>query len=74
MKIRQCVLKMEKSGLREVIRDWTFDAYKDTESWQTIVKRGAMDYADNVNGWLLSAGKAAAARLTFAPQYVGSFS
>lgn len=57
MKIRRCVLKMEKSGLREVIRDWTFDAYKDTESWQTIVKRGAMDYADNVNGWLLFCGQ-----------------
>ena len=50
MKIRRCVQKMEASGLREVIRDWTFEAYKDAESWQTTIKRGAVAYADNVDG------------------------
>ena len=57
MKIRRCVQKMEASGLREVIRDWTFEAYKDAESWQTIIKQGAMAYADNVDGWLLFCGQ-----------------
>ncbi len=57
MKIRRCVRKMEDSGLREVIRDWTFDAYKDTENWQTTIKQGAMAYADNVDGWLLFCGQ-----------------
>jgi DNA replication protein DnaC len=57
MKIRRCVQKMESSGLREVIRDWTFDAYKDAENWQTTIKQGAMAYADNVDGWLLFCGQ-----------------
>lgn len=57
MKIRRCVQKMEASGLREVIRDWTFDAYKNAESWQTTIKQGAMAYADNVDGWLLFCGQ-----------------
>jgi DNA replication protein DnaC len=57
MKIRRCVRKMEDSGLREVIRDWTFDAYKDTDSWQTTIKQGAIAYADNVDGWLLFCGQ-----------------
>lgn len=57
MKIRRCVRKMEEAGLREVIRDWTFDAYKDTENWQTTIKQGAMAYADNVDGWLLFCGQ-----------------
>ena len=57
MKIRRCVQKMEASGLREVIRDWTFEAYKDAESWQTTIKQGAMAYADNVDGWLLFCGQ-----------------
>lgn len=57
MKIRRCVQKMEASGLRDVIKDWTFDAYKDSESWQTTIKQGAMAYADKVNGWLLFCGQ-----------------
>ena len=57
MKIRRCVQKMEASGLREVIKDWTFDAYKDVDSWQTTIKQGAMSYADNVDGWLLFCGQ-----------------
>lgn len=57
MKIRRCIQKMEASGLREVIRDWTFEAYKDSESWQTTIKQGAMAYADKLEGWLLFCGQ-----------------
>ena len=57
MKIRRCVQKMEASGLREVIKDYAFDAYKDTESWQTTIKRGAMAYADKPEGWLMFCGQ-----------------
>ena len=57
MKIRRCVQKMEASGLREVIERYTFDAYQDKESWQTSIKRGAVDYANKVDGWLLFCGQ-----------------
>lgn len=57
MKIRRCVQKMEASGLREVIKSYTFDAYQDTETWQTTVKKGAMSYADKPEGWLLFCGQ-----------------
>lgn len=57
MNIRRCVQKMESSGLRDVIKDWTFEAYKDVENWQTTIKQGAMAYADNVDGWLLFCGQ-----------------
>lgn len=57
MKIRRCVTKMEASGLRDVIAKYTFDAYKDQEQWQKIVKQGAMSYADNLTGWLLFCGQ-----------------
>lgn len=56
-KIRRCVQKMEESGLREVIKNYTFDAYKDAEIWQTTVKNGAMTYAGNPEGWLLFCGQ-----------------
>lgn len=57
MKIRRCVQKMEASGLREVIKSYTFDAYQAAEDWQTTIKQGAMAYADNVDGWLLFCGQ-----------------
>ena len=57
MKIRRCVQKMEASGLREVIKSYTFDAYQDKEPWQTAIKCGAMDYTSKVEGWLLFCGQ-----------------
>ena len=57
MKIRRCVQKMEDSGMREVIEKYTFDAYKDKEEWQNIIKQGAMAYADKPEGWLLFCGQ-----------------
>ena len=57
MNIRRCVQKMEASGLREVIKSYTFDAYQDKEQWQTTVKRGAMTYVDSPEGWLLFCGQ-----------------
>ena len=57
MKIRRCVQKMESSGLREVIKTYTFEAYQDTEDWQTTVKQGAMAYAEKLEGWLLFCGQ-----------------
>ncbi|MBE6978947.1 MAG: AAA family ATPase [Ruminococcaceae bacterium] len=57
MKIRRCVWEMERSGLKNVIRDKTFDAYIATEQWQQAIKAGAMAYADNPDGWLLFCGQ-----------------
>lgn len=57
MKIRRCVWEMEKSGLRDVIESYTFEAYHDAESWQTTIKQGAMAYADNPERWLLFCGQ-----------------
>lgn len=57
MKIRRCVWEMEKSGLRNVIRELTFDAYTATDAWQKTLKDGAMSYANKLEGWLLFCGQ-----------------
>lgn len=57
MKIRRCVWEMERSGLKNIIKEKTFEAYRATEPWQQTIKAGAMAYADNVNGWLLFCGQ-----------------
>lgn len=57
MKIRRCVWEMEKSGLKNIIRELTFDAYTANEPWQQTIKAGAMNYADKLEGWLLFCGQ-----------------
>ncbi len=57
MKIRRCVWEMEKSGLKNIIKEKTFDAFTATEEWQKAIKAGAMAYANNLGGWLLFCGQ-----------------
>lgn len=57
MKIRRCVWEMERSGLKNIIREKTFDAYIATESWQRVIKEKAVAYADKLEGWLLFCGQ-----------------
>lgn len=57
MKIRRCVWEMEKSGLKNIIKEKTFDAFAATEEWQKAIKAGAMAYAEDLGGWLLFCGQ-----------------
>ena len=64
-RIRRCVLKMERSGLKNIIREKTFEAYTATEEWQKTIKTGAMVYANTPEGWLLFCGQSADAKTAF---------
>ena len=57
MKVRRCVWEMERSGLKNIIKEKTFDAYIATEEWQKVIKSGAMTYAEDPSGWLLFCGQ-----------------
>lgn len=57
MKIRRCVWEMEKSGLKNIIKEKTFEAYSAAEPWQKAIKDGAMAFADKLEGWLLFCGQ-----------------
>lgn len=57
MRIRRCVWEMEKSGLKNIIREKTFEAYNAAEPWQKPLKAGANAYAENPAGWLLFCGQ-----------------
>lgn len=57
MKIRRCVWEMERSGLKNIIREKTFEAFNATEEWQKAIKAGAVAYASNPCGWLLFCGQ-----------------
>ena len=57
MKARRSVWKMEKSGLKNVIKEMTFDRFQVNESWQQNIKEKAMAYADSMTSWLLFCGQ-----------------
>lgn len=57
MKVRRCFREMEKSGLKNIIKEKTFEAYTATEPWQKTIKAGAMAYAQDPQGWLLFCGQ-----------------
>lgn len=57
MKARRAIGKMEKSGLKNVIKELTFEKYAVTQPWQAPAKAKAMDYAKAPEGWLLYCGQ-----------------
>lgn len=57
MRIRRCVWEMEKSGLKNSIKELTFDAFQANEAWQKTLKEGAQRYANASEGWLLLCGQ-----------------
>lgn len=57
MKIRRCVWEMEKSGLKNIIRELTFETFIPTEDWQNTMKSTAAAYGEKPQGWLLLAGQ-----------------
>ena len=56
-KTRNSVARMERSGLKNSIRDMTFDKFRASEDWQQLLKDGAMAYAKEGTGWFLICGQ-----------------
>lgn len=54
---RRSIMRMKRSGLKDVIRDYTFDKFEATEPWQQTMKNAAMEYAKNQDGWLYLGGQ-----------------
>lgn len=57
MKIRRCIWKMERSGLKDVIREFRFERYQTSATWQEKARELAERYAQNPAGWFLACGQ-----------------
>lgn len=55
--IRRSIIRMKRSGLKDIIRDYTFDKFDATEPWQKTMKSAATDYAKNPVGWFYLGGQ-----------------
>ena len=57
VEIRNSIMRMKRSGLKDIIKDYTFDKFEDTEPWQKTLKSAAMEYAKNPEGWFFLGGQ-----------------
>lgn len=55
--IRRSIMRMKRSGLKDIIKDYTFDKFEATEPWQKTIKSAATDYAKNPVGWFYLGGQ-----------------
>lgn len=54
---RRSIMRMKRSGLKDIIKDYTFDKFVDSEPWQTTIKKAAMEYAKAPEGWFFLGGQ-----------------
>lgn len=59
---RNSIMRMKRSGLKDIIKDYTFDKFVVSEPWQQSIKSAAMEYAENPNGWFYMGGQVGAGK------------
>lgn len=62
MSVRRSIRKMQRSGLKNIISDYTFDKYQASEPWQQTLKKAAVDYANQRKGWFFIGGQSGAGK------------
>lgn len=60
--VRRSILRMQRSGLKNIIKDYTFEKFRDEEPWQKSVKAAALEYAKNPEGWFFLGGQSGAGK------------
>lgn len=73
-KIRRTIARLERSGLKNVIKDYTFDKYEATENWQGILKDKAIEYTrSHGDAWFFIGGQSGAGKTHICTAIAGSF-
>lgn len=62
MKTRKTIRRMLKSGLKDIIKDYTFAKFEATENWQRKLKDAAIQYANEPSGWFFIGGQSGAGK------------
>lgn len=74
MEIRSTIKKIRKSGLENVLQDYTFDKYIATEPWQKVVKEKALDFVENHDKqWFFIGGQVGAGKTHICTAIVNAF-
>ena len=62
VEVRNSIMRMKRSGLKDIIKDYTFDKFVASEPWQKTIKDSAMAYANDPNGWFALCGQSGAGK------------
>lgn len=62
MTVRRTIKRMQRSGLKNIIKEYTFDKYHATEPWQQTIKDAAEQYAREPSGWFFIGGQSGAGK------------
>ena len=62
VEVRNSIMRMKRSGLKDIIKDYTFDKFYATEPWQNAIKQAAMEFAKNPDGWFFLGGQSGAGK------------
>lgn len=62
MKVRSTIKRMEKSGLKNIIRDYTFPKFDAADEWQRKLKEAAQQFAKKPEGWFFIGGQTGAGK------------
>lgn len=62
MTVRRTIRRMERSGLKNIIRDYTFGKFEAVDDWQKAIKEAAVSYAKNPEGWFFIGGQSGAGK------------
>lgn len=60
--IRNSIMRMKRSGLKNIIKDYTFDKFEDTEPWQKALKSAAVEFSKEPKGWFFLGGQSGAGK------------
>ena len=72
--IRQSIRKLNKSGLKNIITDYTFKKYKVENAWQQAVKSAALKFvADDENTWFFIGGASGAGKTHICTAIAGHY-
>lgn len=62
-KVRRAIQRLNRSGLKNVVRDYTFQKYETPEPWQQAIKNAALQFCeDKDNNWFFLGGQSGAGK------------
>jgi DNA replication protein DnaC len=62
MGVRRTIKRMQRSGLKNIIRDYTFQKFDASQDWQQTIKNAAVGYAKAPAGWFFIGGQSGAGK------------
>ena len=74
MSIRKTLRRIERSGLKDLLKDYTFEKYLTNENWQKKAKSMAMNFLkDYENKWFFTGGQVGCGKTHLCTALVGEF-